>query len=209
MRAETGEDSGKLHRDIAGADDRHPLRHARQIERIVRDDAELRARDRQPHRMPAGADDDALGGHPLAADIERVRIDEGRARLEDLRAGVVEQPLVDAVEPADLPVLRGDQLGPVVRTLLDLPAEAGGVVGPGAVFAGLHQQLLRHAPDIDAGAAPEALLGHADARAVAGGDARAAHAGRAATDHEQVKIHAVSPLGSTHGMCDEADARAS
>ena len=139
--------------------------------------------------MAAGGDDDVLGGDALAADIERVRIDEGGARLEAGGAGVVQQPLVDAVEPADLAVLGGDQLRPVVRPLLDLPAETGGVLGPGAVFAGLHQQLLRHAADIDAGAAPEALLGDGDARAVARGDARAAHARRAAADHEQVEVH--------------------
>ena len=134
-------------------------------------------------------DDDALGGDALAADIERVRIDEGGARLEDGGAGVVEQPLVDAVEPADLAVLRGDQLRPVVRSLLDGPAEAGGILRPGAVFAGLHQQLLRHAADIDAGAAPEALLGDADACAMAGGDACATDAGGAAADDEEVEVH--------------------
>src|SRR5271166_1996427 len=139
--------------------------------------------------MSAGGDDDAFGGDTLATDVERVRIDEAGARLEDLRAGVIEQPLVDAVEPADLLVLRGNKLGPVVRPFPNLPAEAGGVLGPGAVFAGLHQQLLRHATDVDAGAAPEAFLGHTDARAVAGRDARAAHPGRAAADDEQVEIH--------------------
>ena len=189
VRAESGEDAGEFHRDVARSDDRHALRHVRQIERGVRDDAKFRAGDRQAHRMAAGADDDVLGGDALAADIERVRIDEGGARLEDGRAGVVEQPLVDAVEPADLAVLRGDQLRPVVRPLLDLPAETGGVLGPGAVFAGLHQQLLRHAADIDAGAAPEPLLGDGDARAVTRGDARTAHARRAAADDEQVEVH--------------------
>src|SRR5271166_3343890 len=123
--------------------------------------------------MSAGGDDDAFGGDMLAANVERVRIDEAGARLEDLRPGVIEQPLVDAVEPADLAVLRGNQPGPVVRPFLDLPAKTGGVLGPGAVLAGLHQQFLRHAADVDAGAAPEALLGDTDARAVPRGDARA------------------------------------
>ena len=45
VRAKTGEDTGELHRDIARADDRDALRHLRQEERIVGDDAEFRARD--------------------------------------------------------------------------------------------------------------------------------------------------------------------
>ena len=84
----------------------------RQEERIVGDDTEFSAGNRQSHRMAAGRDDDALGRDTLAADIERVRIDEGGARLEDGGAGIVEQALVDAVEPADLAVLRRDQLAP-------------------------------------------------------------------------------------------------
>ena len=132
-----------------------------------------------------------LGGDALAADIQRVRIDEHRAGVEDRGAGAVQQLAVDALQAGDLAVLGGDQLAPVMRPLVDGPAEAGGVVRPAAVFAGLHQQLLRHAADIDAGAAPEAFLGDADAGAVAGGDARAAHPGRAAADDEQIEVHAV------------------
>src|SRR5437763_1030808 len=123
--------------------------------------------------MAAGGNDDAFRGHPRAADIERVRIDERGVRLEDAGAGAVEQAAIDAVKPADLPVLRSDQLRPIMRSLPDLPAEARGIVCPGAVFAGLHQQLLRHAADIDAGAAPEAFLGDPNARPVSRRDARA------------------------------------
>ena len=189
LGAECLEDAGELDRDVARADDRDALRHARQEERVVGDDAELGAGDGDTLRMAAGGDDDAFGGDALAADVKRVRVEEHRAGIEDRRAGVVEQLAVDGVEAADLLVLGGDQLAPVMRALLDGPAEAGGVVRPGAVLAGLHQQLLRHAADIDAGAAPEAFLGDADAGAMAGGDTGAAHSGRAAADDEQVEIH--------------------
>ena len=55
VRAETGEDAGEFYRDVARADDRHALRHMRQVERIVGDDAEFRTGNRQAHRMAAGA----------------------------------------------------------------------------------------------------------------------------------------------------------
>mgnify|MGYP003347741207 CR=1 FL=1 len=105
-----------------------------------------------------------------------MRVDEGRRRFENLAARTFEQPLVDAVQPTDFLVLGGEQLRPVVRAFLDRPAEPGGIVRPGAIFARLHQQFLRHAADVDAGAAPETLLGDGDAGAMAGGDAAEADA---------------------------------
>ena len=191
LGAERLENAGEFDRDVAGAEDRHAVRHPRQEERVVGDDAELGARDGHTLRMAAGGDDDALGGETLAADIQRVRIDEHRAGIEDRGAGTLQQLAVEGLEAADLLVLGGDQLVPVMRPLFDGPAEAGGVVRPATILAGLHQQLLRHAADIDAGAAPEAFLGDADAGAVAGGDAGAAHAGGAATDDEQIEVHGV------------------
>ena len=82
------------------------------IERVVGDDAKFGAGDRHAFRMAAGGDDDAFGGDALAADVQRMRIEEHRAGVEDRCAGAVEQLAVDAVEAADLPVLGGDQLVP-------------------------------------------------------------------------------------------------
>src|SRR5579872_2939831 len=188
VRAEAGEDTGKLHRDIARADDRDALGHLGQEERVVRNDSEFSARDVEPNRMAAGGDDDILGGDAFATDVERVGIDEGCAGFEDGGAGGVEETLVDTVEAADLLVLRGDQLVPIMRAFLDRPAEAGGIVCPGAILAGLHQQLLRDAADVDTSAPPEAFLGYTNACAVACGDARATDAGGAAADNEEIKI---------------------
>ena len=189
LGAQRGEDAGELDRDVAAAEDDDPARQLGQVERRVGNDAELGARNVQPRRVAAGGDDDALGGDALAADIQRMRVDEGRARIEHGGAGLGQQAAVAGIQPVDLAVLGGDQPGPVMRALADIPAEADRVLGQGAVFAGLDQQLLRHAADIDAGAAPEALLGNADARAVAGGYAGAADSAGAAADNEQVVVH--------------------
>ncbi len=91
LGAEPGEHAGEFHADIAAADDGDALGHLFQIERIVGDDAEFRARNVQPGGMAAGGDDDALGGDALAADIERVLVDESCPRVENLRTGLVEQ----------------------------------------------------------------------------------------------------------------------
>ena len=188
---ECREDAGELHRDIAAAKDRDALGHGGQVEGVVGNDALIGARNVQPRGVAAGGDDDALGRHALAADIQGMWIDEHRSSIEDGCAGVVQQAAIDAVQPGDLPVLGGKQLGPVVRALLDGPAEAGGVIGKTAILAGLHQQLLRHAADIDAGAAPETLLRDRHAGAVAGGNAGTANTGRAAADDEEIVVHEV------------------
>ena len=188
LGAEAGEDAGEFHRDIAAADDGDARRHGLQVEGVVRDDAMLRAREVGPDRAAAGGNHDAFGGDALAAHLQRVRVDEGGARLEHGAAGAVHQLAVDAVQPADLAVLGGDQRGPVVPAGGDVPAETVAVGRAGAELAGHDHQLFGHAAHVDAGAAPEPLLRHADAGAVAGGDAGAAHAAGAAADDEEVEI---------------------
>src|SRR5690242_17947636 len=136
MRAECGKDAGELDRDVTRSQDGHALWHARQIECIVGNDPEFRTWYRQSHWISAGADHDVFGGDALAANVERMWINEGCMGFEDGRARIVEQSLVDTVEPTDLLVLRGDQLSPVMRPLLNLPAEAGCVLGPRTIFTG-------------------------------------------------------------------------
>src|SRR5947209_2767316 len=75
-----------------------------------------------------------------------------------------------------------------MRALADFPTEADRVVGPGAILAGMHQQLLGDAAHVDAGAAPEALLRDGDLGPMPGGDAGAPHAPGTATDDEQVEV---------------------
>ena len=76
LGAQPGENAGEFDRDIAAADDGDALGHFVQIERVVGDDAELGAGNVGPVGMAAGGDDDALGGDALAADIERMGVDE-------------------------------------------------------------------------------------------------------------------------------------
>src|SRR6185312_1621664 len=75
-----------------------------------------------------------------------------------------------------------------MRAFANLPPEPRRVLRPSPILAGLHQELFRHAADIDAGAAPEAPLGDPDPRAMSGGNAGASNARRSAADHEQVEI---------------------
>ena len=141
------------------------------------------------HERPAaGRDQDLVGRIGALADDDGVAVLEPGAAVEDGGAGALDEPLIDAVEPRDLLVLVGDQRLPVVAALAHGPAEAGGVLEILAEMRGVDQELLRHAADIDAGAAEIAVLGHRHARAMAGGDARGARPGRAGTDDEEVEV---------------------
>ncbi len=108
--------------------------------------------------------------------------------VEQGDAAVAEHAAVNAVEAGDLGVLVGDQPGPIVVRRRSVPAEAFGVGGEAAVFGGLDHDLLGHAADVDAGAAPMGVFGDGDAGTVAGGDAGAADAAGAATDDEEVEV---------------------
>ena len=122
------------------------------------------------------------------ADLDGVAVGQPGACLVEPAAGPFKQVAIDAVEPLDLDVLVGDQPGPVMPGPVNRPAEAGGVLDVVADMGGIGHQLLRHAADIDAGAAEMALLRHRDAGAVAGGDPRRAHPAGAGADDEEVVV---------------------
>ncbi len=124
LAAQAREDGGELDGDVAAAQQHHALRPLGQEERVVGDDAVFAAGELRRPRAAAGRDDDAFGADDPAADIEPVRVDEGRRRLEALYARAVQQARIDAVEPPDFGVLVGDQRLPVMPAGRELPAEA-------------------------------------------------------------------------------------
>ncbi len=94
---ERGEDAGELDRDVAAADDEDAARQRGQVERLVRRDGVLDAGNGRHDRVRAGGDHDVGGGVALALDLDRVRIDEPPARLDQLDAGIGEELAVDAL----------------------------------------------------------------------------------------------------------------
>src|SRR5207253_1598616 len=111
LGAEAAEDAGELDRDIAAADNDDLARQARQVERLVRRDHMLDAGDVRHRRMPAGGDQDVLGGVAPAGDLDRVRVNEDTAPVDDLDAAVLQHVDVDLFQPIELLVLGGDQAG--------------------------------------------------------------------------------------------------
>ena len=188
LASEAAEDAGELDRDIAAADDDDAARQFRQIERLVRRDHVLDAGNVRHGRMPAGRDQDILGGIVPPGDLDRVRIDQHAAALDDLDAAVAQHVDVDLFEPVELVVLRGDQAGQSNLGRRDAPAEPGRVGEGVGELRAVDQELFRHAAAQHAGAADTALLDDRDARAIAAGPPRAGDAARAGADRDHVEI---------------------
>src|SRR5262249_9067119 len=95
---------------------------------------------------------------------------------------------VDALKARDLPVLVGDQRGPVEAGAVQGPAEPYRVLEVVAEAAGVDEELLRHAAADHAGAAEAVFLGNLHPGTLLARDAPRAHRGRAAADDEQIEV---------------------
>jgi hypothetical protein len=188
LRAQALHDAGELDRDITAADHDDAFRELLQIEHVVGDRSMFTAPDVGHEGLAAGGNQDMVRGDGLAPDLHRVRPHHGGAGLVDRHPGIAQDPLVDAVQALDLGALVGDQRFPVEAVLAHRPAEAGGVREFLGEMRGIDEQLLRHAADIDAGAAEEPVLRDADARAQLCRDTRRPHPGRAGANDEEVVV---------------------
>src|SRR5205085_337698 len=188
LAAEAAEDAGELDRDVAAADDDYLARQLRQIERLVRGDDMLDAGNGRHGRMPAGGDQDVLGGVGAAGDFDRVRIDQHAAALNDLNRAILQHVDVDLLEPIEFLVLGADQVRPVEFGRRDGPAETGGIGESVGELRAIDEELFRHAAAQHAGAADTAFLDDRDARTITPGAARGGDAARAGADRDHVEI---------------------
>ncbi|MCY1425896.1 hypothetical protein D9M71_417020 [compost metagenome] len=188
LRAQTMEDRGEFHGDVAAADHQHAARQLFEEECLVGADRMFLAGDVRNLRPAAGGDEDVGGAEALAIDLYRVRIANARMAFQQGHPAVHQQIAVDAVEALDFAVLVGDQGRPVERRLVDAPAEAGGLLEVLVEMRPIDQQLLRHAAHVHAGAAQVTALRHRHFRAESGGETRGTHAAGTGANHEQVEI---------------------
>src|SRR5579885_229717 len=178
LRAEPMKDAGEFNRDIARALDYDMARQPRKLERFVREDDELGARDIRFHGMPAGRYQNGPGAYARAGfqDADGVRVFDYRARLDNLDARAVQGRMIGSFQPRDLFILVSDQRRPVELRARDRPAEANGILEIVREAACVDEQFLGNAAADHAGAADAIFLGDHHPRAVACRDARGAYA---------------------------------
>jgi hypothetical protein len=157
----------------------------------------------------ARGDDDVLGGHALARDLDRARVLERGEALEPVDLVLLEQEFDAAGQPFDRRVLLAEQHGQVELDLARLHAELGqrAVRGFLEQLGAVQQRLGGNAADVEAGAAQrlaafgagglEPELRRADRRDIA--------AGTRADDEDVVVVfsHDISVGGAAAYSCME------
>ena len=141
-------------------------------EETVRRDAERGARHVGHGGRAAGRDDDVARGVGLAADLDPARARETGAGADERRAALLHVLEVDAAQPLDVSVAARLQGREVMAHGREREAVIGGIVERVGDVGGVVHELLRHAADVDAGAAELARL--RDARRARRGAPRAA-----------------------------------
>src|SRR5262249_23607984 len=116
--------------------------------------------------------------------------------FDDRDARAFERRGVGELKPRDFPVLVGDEARPVEDRLAPRPTVTRRVLELVRKTRGVDQQLFWDAAADQAGAADTVLLGHHDARAVAGGDPRGAHAAGASSNDEEIDVMLGHIVGS-------------
>ena len=188
LGAQTVEDGGELHGDIASAHDHHPPGQMRQMEGLVRADGMLHARNIGQAGRSARCNQDMAGMDGLAVHQHAMRPRERRTAMDKGNACAGQHAAVDTVQALDFAVLVGNQRGPVEARLLQLPAKAPGLLGQLAEVRGMAEQLLGDAAHVDAGTAQLGSLHHSHTGPQAGSHTAGAHAARATAYDQKIVI---------------------
>ncbi|MNP27066.1 hypothetical protein D3C76_1199520 [compost metagenome] len=191
------ENTGELDGDIATAHHQHAAWQVLEEERLVGGDRQFLAGDVRYLGPATGGNEDVLGGVALTVDFHFIGTGHPRMALQQRHAAVDQQVAVDAVEALDFAVLVGNQRTPVEVPLFQGPAEACCLLKLIGHMGPVHQQLFRHAANVDASTTQVAALGHRHLRTKARSETRRTHTAGTGTNHEQIKIvgHVFSLLG--------------
>src|SRR5690606_15225710 len=176
-------------RDISAAGDHDALWHRFQVERFVGGDTVLDARAIRDLRVCAGCDENRLSTDFSLADANTVWARHDGTFVQYLDALILQRLSVQAADPSDLREHVVTQRAPIESGLVDVPAEASGVLEILGEMRSIDEQLLRYAAADDARAADAVFLRDGDLGAVSGRDARRAHATRTGADDEQIVVH--------------------
>src|SRR5690606_23700588 len=150
LDAQTGQDAGKLYRDVAAAHDQDGFWQLFQRKHVVGIQGQF-------HAGNVGHEGPAAGGHqnlpcgeaPLLH-LDGVCVDNDSPGVVNGHAGVFQQGAVDVVEPGDLDILAVAQPVPVqLRCCRDFPAVTGGVMEVLGIMGGIAEQLFGDAADVD------------------------------------------------------------
>ena len=113
MDAQPVEDARELRGDIAAADDHDGLWKTLEMEALVRGDDMLPSRDIRDMGPAARGDKNVRCADARAVDLHGIGTGDPGATLEEITSGILQHPVVDAVQPLDLPGLVVAQCRPI------------------------------------------------------------------------------------------------
>ena len=114
-RAQSVENTGKFHRNVAAPDHDQSLREPGQVKDLVGRGRQVAAGEGRYVGPAAGGDENAFSRIVLSVDCHRVCIDYPGAPVDDGRVHAAEQIVVNGIEAGDLVFLVITQRGPVER----------------------------------------------------------------------------------------------
>ena len=193
--AERGKHAGKLHRDIAAADDADALRAILQLEKTVRGNAELAAGNVGSGRVTPGGYCNVFRAQALAVHGDGACVGQLGVAAKPVHSPGFEVARIDAVEAFDVGLARTLEARPVMAVELEIETIIGGLVHGMRETRRVPHDLLGHAADIDAGAAQALRFDHRGPCTVLGGALGHGQATAAATQCNQVVIaHALRSM---------------
>ena len=199
-RAQSVENTGKFHRNVAAPDHDQSLREPGQVKDLVGRGRQVAAGEGRYVGPAAGGDENAFSRIVLSVDCHRVCIDDPGAPAEQI--------VVNGIEAGDLVFLVITQRGPVERRHGGLPAKALCVDKALAVLGGIDVEFFRHAAHVDAGATHIAVFGYRDPRTETRCHPGGANAARACADYKQVEVlvaHVASVVNPIPNLSSVAD----
>src|SRR5690606_455822 len=191
LHAQSREDAGELHGNVASAGDGDPARKLLQMEGVVgRDDVLATHHPSVNVNAGSGGDEDVPSRDGAVFLYEQHFVGTGQLcpLLEYRNARPFQIAPVDALEPGYFAVLGLDQSAPVEPRLAYGPAIPFRILEIVREPAGINQQRLRHATPDDARAAEPVLFRERNPRPMSGRDPGRPHPARATADHEQVEV---------------------
>ena len=145
--------SGKLDGVVSAANHHDPLRPLPKVQRLIRGDRVLDARDVRHARPASNRDQDPFRRQPPVADCDRVGVNDCAAAVDSVAPGILQEPHINAMQPVELFVLGVDHLGPVMGYAACRPPVTLGVMGLFKKVAAVDEELLWDTATQNTGAA--------------------------------------------------------
>ena len=188
VHAQPIENTGKLHRNIAAANDDDILRQRLNMKRLIGADSVFNTLNLRHERRAADSHQNIFGSDVAPVQRHRVCVFHNGATLQNFNTGGFKVFDINTVQSVNLGIFVFHQCRPIEFGIGHRPTETGRIFKLFGEMAGIDKQLFRHAAANNACAADAIFFRHRHFRAMACAHARRAHAAAARADNKKIVI---------------------